>query len=118
MTRSRRTFLPGLMALEGRRLLAKAHAPIPIDENVQFNSTAIPGPPLGTPPTQVVGQQDLVATVVLSRSDNRGRLQVRVATDPSSPAVGVNVGAVDQTVTFPNLAVEAVLTVAILAGCA
>jgi hypothetical protein len=43
-------------------------------------------------------------------------LQVVVATDPSSPAVGVNVGAVDQTVTFANGASQATVTVPILAG--
>jgi hypothetical protein len=69
-----------------------------------------------TPPTQVVGQQDGVATVVLMRNENIGRLQVRVATDPSSPAVGVNVGAVDQTVTFANGQVDAAVTVPIISG--
>jgi hypothetical protein len=64
----------------------------------------------------VVGQQDGVATVVLTRNDNRGRLQVQVTTDPSSPAVGVNVGAVDQTVTFANGQIDAAVTVPILAG--
>jgi hypothetical protein len=69
-----------------------------------------------TTPTQLVGQQDGVATVVLTRNDNRGRLQVQVTTDPSSPAVGVNVGAVDQTVTFANGQMDAAATVPILAG--
>ncbi len=69
-----------------------------------------------TTPTQVVGQQDGVATVVLTRNDNRGRLQVQVTTDPSSPAVGVNVGAVDQTVTFANGQMDAAVTVPILSG--
>ncbi len=64
----------------------------------------------------MVGQQDGVATVVLTRSDNSGRLQVQVTTDPSSPAVGVNVGAVDQTVTFANGQIDAALTVPILSG--
>jgi hypothetical protein len=67
-------------------------------------------------PTQVVGQQDGVATVVLTRSDNRGRLQVQVTTDPSSPAVGVNVGAVDQTVTFPNGQMDTAVTIPIRSG--
>ena len=39
-----------------------------------------------------------------------------MTTDPSSPAVGVNVGAVDQTVTFADGQSQATLTVPILAG--
>jgi hypothetical protein len=64
----------------------------------------------------VVGQQDRVATVILARNENIGRLQVQVSTDPSSPAVGVNVGAVDQTVTFANGQATAAVTVPILSG--
>ena len=64
----------------------------------------------------MVGQQDGVATVVLTRSDNMGKLQVQVTTDPSSPGVGVNVGAVDQTVTFANGQIAAAVTVPILSG--
>jgi hypothetical protein len=77
---------------------------------------ATPFTPSQTTPTQVVGQQDGVATVVLTRNDNRRRLQVQVTTDPSSPAVGVNVGAVDQTVTFAKGQIAAALTVPILSG--
>jgi len=69
-----------------------------------------------TPITQVVGQQDRVATVILTRNENVGRLQVQVSTDPASPAVGVNVGAVDQTVTFANGQITAAVTVPILSG--
>ena len=76
-------------------------------------SALIPGSP---PPAQVVGQQDGEATVWLTRSDNRGRVQVQVKTDPSSPAVGVNVGAVDQTVTFANGQSGAAVTIPILSG--
>jgi hypothetical protein len=54
--------------------------------------------------------------VVLSRSLGTGTAQVRVTTDPLSPAVGVNVGAVDQTVTFPNNQAKAVVRVPLLAG--
>ena len=43
-------------------------------------------------------------------------MQVQVTTDPSSPAVGVNVGAVDQTVTFAAHQDSAAVTVPILAG--
>jgi hypothetical protein len=43
-------------------------------------------------------------------------LQVQVTTDASSPYVGVNVGAVNQIVTFPSGQLDAVLTVPIIAG--
>ena len=130
MHRRSREFKAESFELEGRVLLANAHASIPGPVYVEFQGTAIPlststtqatttqatttqatttqatttqattptTPTKATPttttttPTQVVGQQDGVATVVLTRNDNRGRLQVQVTTDPSSPAVGVNVG--------------------------
>jgi hypothetical protein len=83
---------------------------------VQFES-ATPSPyVLGGPAFQVVTQQAGEATVTLSRSDTAGPLRVEVATDPSSPFVGVNVGAVDQTVTFADGQSRATLTVPILAG--
>jgi hypothetical protein len=72
--------------------------------------------PIQTTPTQAVGQEDRVATVVLTRNGNEGWLQVQVTTDPSSPAVGVNVGPVDQTVTFANGQMDAAVTVPILSG--
>jgi hypothetical protein len=65
---------------------------------------------------QVVSQQAGEATVMLSRTDTAGSLQVEVTTDPSSPYVGVNVGAVDQMVTFADGQSQATLTVPILAG--
>lgn len=43
-------------------------------------------------------------------------LTVRVTTDPSSPAVGVNVGAVNQTVTFAAGQFQAAVNVPIIAG--
>ena len=64
--------------------------------------------------TQVVNQQDGAATVTVSESGYVA-MQVEVKTDPSSPAVGVNVGAVDQIVTFANQT-KATLSVPILAG--
>jgi len=64
----------------------------------------------------VVTQQAGEATVTLSRSDTAGSLQVQVTTDPSSPFVGVNVGAVDQTVTFANGQGQATVTVPIFSG--
>jgi hypothetical protein len=67
-------------------------------------------------PVQVVTQQAGEAAITLSRSDSVGRLRVEVTTDPTSPFVGVNVGAVDQTVTFADGQSQAALTVPILAG--
>jgi hypothetical protein len=64
----------------------------------------------------VVTQQAGEAYVVLSRIDTAGSLQVEVTTDSSSPFVGVNVGAVDQTVTFADGQSQAALSVPILAG--
>jgi hypothetical protein len=75
---------------------------------------------LGLP--QVALQQDGTATVWLYRTVlKRGGepvppLQVVVATDPSSPAVGVNVGAVHQTVTFDGNNPDTSVTVPILSG--
>ena len=53
--------------------------------------------------------------MTLSRSSTAGSLRVEVTTAPS-PYVGVNVGAVDQTVTFADGQSQATLTVPILAG--
>jgi hypothetical protein len=71
--------------------------------------------------TQEVSQQSSVATVILSHNTTTGTgepplLQVQVTTDPSSPYVGVNVGAVNQTVTFAPGQLFAELTVPIIAG--
>ena len=54
--------------------------------------------------------------MVLTHNENIGRLQVQVTTDASSPAVGVNVGAVDQTVTFAKGQMDAAVTVPLLSG--
>ena len=145
MHRRFREFKAKSFELEGRLLLAHTHALIPAPAYVEFLGTSMPPstpatttptqttptqatptqatPTAATPttttpttPTQVVGQQDGAATVVLTRNQNIGRLKVQVTTDPSSPAVGVNVGAVDQTVTFANGQMSAAVTVPILAG--
>lgn len=71
----------------------------------------------GGTPIQLVTQNAGEATVKLLRYDSAGSLQVRVTTVPS-PAVGVNVGAVDQTVTFADGEQEADVTVPILQGAA
>jgi hypothetical protein len=112
MCRPSREFRAESFELEGRLLLAVGHASIPVTELVHFESNTSPG---ATPPTQVVTQQVGEATVTLSRSNTAGSLQVQVTTDPS-PAVGVNVGAVDQTVTFANGQRRTAVTVPILAG--
>ena len=52
--------------------------------------------------TQQVVQQGGEAIVWLQGDTGGGPLQVQVATDPSSPAVGVNLPAVNQTVTIPG----------------
>ncbi len=117
MCRPSREFRVEPFELEGRLLLSKVHDSIPVKEYVHFSNAASPVlTPGSTSPTQEVGQQDGSATVVLSRSSPIGTTQVRVTTDPSSPAVGVNVGAVDQTVTFPKNHVKAAVQVPLLAG--
>jgi hypothetical protein len=114
MCRPRREFRAESFALEGRLLLAISPQ-INVPPTVDFEGTTIPGT---TNLSQVVTQQDGEATVSLSGyiQPGTGTLQVVVATDPSSPAVGVNVGAVAQTVTFANGASQATVTVPILAG--
>jgi hypothetical protein len=66
-------------------------------------------------PVQAITQQVGEATVTLSRSDSVGSLRVEVTTAPS-PYVGVNVGAVDQTVTFADGQRQATVTVPIISG--
>jgi hypothetical protein len=114
MCRPRREFRAESFALEGRLLLAILPH-LHVRPTVGFEGIIIPGT---KKVSQVVMQQDGEATVSLSGSipPGTGPLQVVVATDPSSPAVGVNVGAVDQTVTLTNGASQATVTVPILAG--
>ncbi len=116
MDRSVRAFQPAALPLEGRTLLARVHVPLP--PPVATATVAVPtvtvGPAaslgsvgfLGTPSsagiTQQVVQQGGEATVWLRGYTGGGPLQVQVATDPSSPAVGVNLPAVNQTVTIPG----------------
>ena len=123
MRRSPREFRAESFELEGRLLLTTVQASHHVrSQEVRFLSTTQVTPPAGSPnnppPVQVVGQQDGQAVVTLSRfgSIGPGRMQVRVTTDPSSPAVGVNVGAVDQTVTFANHKKNATVTVPLLSG--
>jgi hypothetical protein len=63
--------------------------------------------------TQYFVQQGDEATVWLGRSALDGTLQVQVAPDPSSPAVGANLPAVNQTASFAagqNFAEDQTLT--------
>ena len=105
------------LELELRLLLAalpvtRTVAVAPELHSVQFIGTSTTGT---SQVTQVVTQQAGTATVQLSDMSNTGPLQVQVKTDPS-PAVGVNVGAVYQTVTFSEGQTVASLSVPILAG--
>ena len=122
MSRPPRAVRVDALELEGRLLLAALTVPtavaathkpvlVQLPPSLGFVGTPTPGT---SQVTQVVTQQDGTATVTLSES-GYGPMQVEVKTDPSSPAVGVNVGAVDQMVTFANQT-KATLSVPILAG--
>lgn len=109
MTRPVRVCRPETEGLEGRRLLTgHAAPPVAPPSQVGFLASAPDG-------SVQVSQQAATATVSLWRSDVRSTLVVRVATLPS-PAVGVNVGAVDQTVTFGPGQKQATVLVPIRAG--
>jgi hypothetical protein len=96
-------------------LTVKASASTLPPATLQFENATPAGGAQTYGPVQVVAQQAGEATVTLSRSDSVGSLRVEVTTEPS-PCVGVNVGAVDQTVTFADGQRQATLTVPILAG--
>lgn len=114
MPRSSRPFRVESFALEGRMLLAaSAASTINPTPQVQFVTSMTTGVHI---PLQVVTQQAGQATVTLSRPSTVGPLQVEVTTDPTGPIVGVNVGAVDQTITFADGQSLATVTVPILAG--
>jgi hypothetical protein len=140
MTRRPRTVRFDAQELEGRLLLAALPVaparPKPAPYYVvQFGGAGAPNfGPDTSQETQVVSQQAGTATLMLSRTQVRRTpygtpvylggvgtlptpLQVEVKTDPS-PAVGVNVGAVDQTVTFARGRSQAAVSVPILAGAA
>ena len=110
MSRPARAVRVDALELEGRLLLAART--VPINPSLGFVGTPTPGT---SQVTQVVTQEAGTATVTLSDMGYSGPLQVEVKTDPS-PAVGVNVGAVDQIVTFPEGQSQATLSVPILAG--
>lgn len=103
---------------EGRLLLSTVPAPTHTGfVSVFFESTDFAMNRRGGTPIQLVTQNAGEVTVKLVRSDSAGSLQVRVTTVPS-PAVGVSVGAVDQTVTFADGEQESDVTVPILPGAA
>ena len=85
----------------------RVHAPLsptvavaPVAIATSLGSVGFLGTPSSAGITQQVVQQGGEATVWLRRRSTAGPLQVQVTTDPSSPAVGVNLPAVNQTVTF------------------
>ncbi len=124
MRRSPRACRARVCELERRALLARLvltpAPPVPPTPATDYVSFGGPGGSGVT--TQAVSQQGGVAIVTLSRynsNDNINHpLQVQVTTDASSPYVGVNVGAVNQIVTFAPGQLEAALTVPIIAGAA
>jgi hypothetical protein len=119
MCRPRRRFRAEFIVVEERLPLAVASAPTYFRgqtyPTVGFEGVANPG---ATQLSQMVAQGDGEASVSLSgyTPPHTGTLRVVVATDPSSPAVGVNVGAVAQTVTFTNVRSQATVLVPLLAG--
>jgi hypothetical protein len=129
MHRRNREFKTESSELEGRTLLSGVHMVVqpPIVPPTVFQpSVAAPiamfladfdAPAVTSSGValQVVTQQSGEATLKLNRPDTSGSLQVQVMTLPS-PNVGVNVAAVNQTVTFPDGQAETTLTVPILPG--
>jgi hypothetical protein len=104
MDRPLRAFHPAALPLEGRILLARVHVPpsVPVSPPVVSGSVWFLGAPSSAGIPEQVVQQGGEAIVWLYRTTFAGPLQVQVATDPSSPAVGVNLPAVNQTVTIAS----------------
>jgi hypothetical protein len=102
MDRPLRAFHPAARPLEGRILLARVHAPlfVPTLPPVVSGSVWFLGAPSSAGTPEQVVQQGGEAIVWLQRTTFAGPLQVQVATDPSSPAAGVNLAALNQTVTI------------------
>jgi hypothetical protein len=124
MPRAKRGFQAECAPLEGRIVLSAAPtsavavgSPAGSDP-VQFESTLgnLVNETFGAPALQVVPQNAGQAIVTLSRPTTAGVLQVNVHTSSLDPGVGVNVGAVDRTVTFPDGAAHASLIVPIISG--
>lgn len=107
MPRTPRAFRPESTALEDRELLAgKILSPPPPDTLVTFPKAEIS-----------VSQQADAATITLNRilGQDDADVTVRVATAPS-PAIGVNLDAVDQTVMFAAGETEKAVTIPIRNG--
>ena len=85
-----------------RRSATVAAAAVATAAAASLGSVGFLGTPSSAGITQQVVQQGGEATVWLQGYTGGGPLQVQVATDPSSPAVGVNLPAVNQTVTIPG----------------
>jgi hypothetical protein len=102
MDRRLRAFQPEAPPLEGRILLARLHVPPPVTLQPAFvGAVWFLGAPGSAATTQQIVTQGGEATVWLQLTPNvTSPFQVQVATDPSSPAVGVNLPAVNQTITF------------------
>lgn len=108
MPRPARVVRPAIEGLETRALLAGRVMAPPAPSQVGF---------VGNPPdgSVDVSQQSSSATISLWRTNTQSTLQVQVTTVPS-PAVGVNIGAVNQSVTFAPGQKEVSLSVPIIAG--
>jgi hypothetical protein len=104
MDRHRRAFQPAALPLEGRIPLATAIATTPAIETPRAAAGTVLflGNSSSAGTTEQVVQQGDEATVWLQGPRGYGPLQVQVATDPSSPAVGVNLPAVNETVIIPG----------------
>ena len=135
MDRPLRAFQPAALPLEGRLLLARACTATAARRRClrrrphrrrrhrrrrrllrAAGSVWFLGTPSSAGTTQQVVQQGGEATVWLRGYTGGGPLQVQVATDPSSPAVGVNLPAVNQTVTIPGGQSVASVTIPTNAG--
>ena len=133
MDRPLRAFRPVASPLEGRLLLTSLHALPPAPA-----PSITPAPAFTITPrasfvgagsdifslmpsvnySKIVPQGASTATIFVQAyggSPSSGPVTVRVTTDPSSPAVGVNVGAIDQTVTF-DVQSRVAVNVPIIAG--
>jgi hypothetical protein len=109
MPRRTRTFRPGAFDLERRDLLSGLAGP-------RFISPPQVGFVVNSPDGSIqVSQNSASASVNLWRSDTHGFLMVRVQTVPSA-AVGVNLAALDQTVTFKPGQTQAAVQVPIITG--
>ena len=122
MNGSPRAFRATVLEFERRALLARLLPAPPPSLPPSTDTVSFGGPGGSGVFIQEVSQQSGVATVELSRYNSstiiNHPLQVQVTTDASSPYVGVNVAAVNQTVTFPAGHLFAELTVPIIAGAA